>query len=80
MFQTLLESEFMLSYLSFAALVFIPLFNIFRRSGLNRGLSAFLFVPYSGLFIVLGILAFKRWPVEPAKKPRTGKSDKGEPK
>tara|TARA_B100000686_G_scaffold354864_1_gene467784 strand:- start:1967 stop:2209 length:243 start_codon:yes stop_codon:yes gene_type:complete len=76
MFQSLLEPEFMMSYLVFAAVVFIPIFNMFRRAGLNRAFSAFLFVPYTGMFIVFGILAFKRWPVEPPPKPRRKKQTK----
>ncbi len=74
MFDGLLNTDMIFQYIVFAAIVVLPFFVILRRSGLNPVWAAVLFVPYTGLFIVMGILAFKRWPVEPPPKKRKKKN------
>lgn len=73
MFESLLNPEALASYFAFAAIVLIPFYIILKRAGLQPLWSAVIFVPYTGLLIVMGVLAFKRWPVEPpkVKKERT---------
>jgi hypothetical protein len=39
-----------------------PLWRIFSRTGLTPALSLLIFVPFAGVFIVLAVLAFDRWP------------------
>mgnify|MGYP000276914827 CR=1 FL=1 len=75
MFEQLLTTPAFLGYIAFAGLVLLPFYNMYRRAGLNRYWPFVLFVPYTGIFIVMGILAFKRWPSEPVKPPK-GKAKK----
>ncbi len=67
MFENLTTAPMIFSYLAFAGFIFLPFLNIYRRAGLNPLNALWLFLPYSGLFIAMGYLAFKRWPVEPEK-------------
>lgn len=43
-------------------LVVIPLWRVFGRAGLHPALSLLVFIPVFGFLIVLGVLAFTRWP------------------
>lgn len=49
-----------------AVLLAVPLWRIFRRAGLTPALSLFVFVPWLGLLIVLGLLALRDWPAHPS--------------
>ena len=78
MFDTLLNVDAFQSYYFFCALVIVPFSMIFRKVGFTPWLSVVLLLPYSGLFLSLGILAFKRWPNAPVrtKKPKKEKKMK----
>jgi len=67
MFETLLTPDAILNYLAFAALMFFPLCMIFKRAGFPIVYGVYVFAPYAGMFICLGILGLKHWPNEPPK-------------
>ena len=46
-----------------------PLWRIFRRAGLSPWPTFLVFVPVFGLPIVGSVLAFRRWPNVPPRKP-----------
>ena len=50
-------------YYVVAGLLIIPVWRIVRNSGLDVRLALLLFAPFLGWLIVLGILAFRRWPI-----------------
>lgn len=52
----------LLSSIAVSLLVVIPLWRVFRRAGLHPALSLLVFIPVLGFLIVLGVLAFSRWP------------------
>ena len=43
-------------------LVIYPLWRVFARVGFAPSLSLLVFIPYFGGLIILGLLAFGRWP------------------
>jgi len=49
-------------YYIVAGLMIIPLWGIVRKTGLDRRFALIVLVPYIGWLIVLGLLAFRRWP------------------
>ncbi|HYF60221.1 MAG TPA: hypothetical protein VEA81_14825 [Burkholderiaceae bacterium] len=62
--------------LSFA-IVMVPLWRITRRTGRDPWLSVFFLInPAVGLLLLMGILAFGRWPAaERATPPGTGPTE-----
>lgn len=67
MFESLLNTTAIMQYFIFAGIIVLPFFVMLRRAGFNPLWAAVLFIPYTGLFVVMGVMAFKRWPVEPEK-------------
>jgi len=57
------------------ALVFFPLFRIFRRAGLQPLFALTLFVPWVGVLIAAHVLAFRAWP-NVVPRPKREKKDK----
>ncbi len=54
-------------FLVVGVFIIYPLWRIFRRAGLDPVLSLLIFVPFFGVLMVSGLLAFRRWPAtEPA--------------
>lgn len=52
----------LLSSVLVSLLLVIPLWRVFGRTGLHPALSLLVFIPVLGFLIVLGVLAFSRWP------------------
>lgn len=76
MFESLTTADSLMAYMFFAMLVFLPLMNMFRRAGFSSALGLLIFTPYAGLFICLGYLALKPWPVEPPKADKKKPAEK----
>lgn len=53
-------------------ILILPLWKIHARAGLKPALSLLIFVPYLGLLIVIGLLAFRPWPAAATGQPRAG--------
>jgi hypothetical protein len=52
-------------YVIILVVLTIPIVNIFVRAGLNGALGFLTLIPGIGIFISIGILAFREWPNEP---------------
>ena len=53
--------EFWIQYFAQVLLV-IPTWVIFKKAGMHSALALFLLFPVVGYLVVLGILAFSKWP------------------
>jgi hypothetical protein len=51
-----------LIHLLLSLLLIIPTWRICRRAGFSGALSLFHLLPVIGMFIVMAVLAFARWP------------------
>ncbi|MCP4472457.1 MAG: hypothetical protein GY815_17565 [Gammaproteobacteria bacterium] len=47
-----------------AIFLFYPAWRIFDRTGLNRSYSFTLLIPFIGLFVCAGILAYSTWHIK----------------
>jgi hypothetical protein len=56
----------LISYLLVAALFGVPVAKICQRAGLNPALGMLTLIPVFGVFIAIGVVAFREWPNEPA--------------
>jgi hypothetical protein len=50
-----------MQYLFISVLLIVPFWKICQKAGFNPALSMLILVPYFGLLIVMGLLAFKAW-------------------
>ena len=66
-----------IAYFVFCALIIIPLFKIFQRTGLSPLMILTLFLPFAGFPIITFILAYNLWPVRnPLKLKKRTKEEK----
>ena len=52
----------------FGVLMLYPVYNIFKRAGLNTRFSVLTLIPFMGLLIVTAILAHSTWTTVPPLK------------